>query len=461
MTQKTLTAGGTMQAPRPPGHWLLGHIPAFRKDILGTVAQATAKYGDVVRFRLGPLIVHLVAHPDLAQEVLVQHKHNFPTISSIDKPRGLQLLLGQGLLTNGDHESWLSQRRMMQPMFHRQRIATMVTKMTTAGERLLNRWQQRYPPGTTVNVAEEMMRVTLDIINQTMFSTDVMDHAGEVGEALTVGIRFSFRQNQNPLSLPLSWPTPENQQFKAARATLDRVIYGIIAARRASGESHGDLLDMLLEARDEDTGAAMSDQQLRDEVLTIFGAGHETTANALAWTWYLLAQNPRAAQLLRAELDQVLNGRVPTMADLPNLPYTQAVFDEAMRLYPPAPLLLRNVTQDTTLGGYHVPAQSRLMISIYSIHRHPDFWEQPTTFMPERFLPDQKQGRHRMAYMPFGGGPHMCIGNNFALIEGQLLLALIAQRYDLQLVAERPVEPEVAITMRPRTGLWMRLQPRG
>ena len=444
-------------APGPRGEPLVGSLRSFTGNYLGTMVRGFQEYGEIVRYRVGSRIIHILSHPDLAYHVLVEHNHEFP---KLDQKHGLGAVTGNGLLANSDQQSWLRQRRMMQPMFHRKRLATMADKITAAGERMLGRWQA-LPPGSVVNIASEMTRVTLDIITQTMFSTDVMGEAGKLGPAVSVGVRYAQNKVQNPLSFPLSWPTPLNRAFKESLRTLDAVIYPMIRERRAAGTSRGDLLDMLIEARDVDTGEAMSDQQVRNEVLTIFVAGHDTTANALAWTWYTLSQHPDILARVQAEVDAVLQGRVPTMDDLPQLPYVQQVFNEVLRFSSPLPQVgPRRVLADTTLRGYHIPAGSRLIVSIYNIHHHPDFWPEPTVFDPERWTPARSAAQHRLAFMPFGAGPRLCIGNNLALMEAQLLMALVTQRYELRLLPGHRVEREVAIVMRPRNGLPMTLYPR-
>jgi cytochrome P450 len=309
-----------------------------------------------------------------------------------------------------------------------------------------------------------MMRVTLDIINRTMFGADVTQEAGKVGTAMTILTRYAFAQAGNPFSTPPWVPTRRNKEFHRALETIDSVVLSLIRARQAARESgeltRGDLLDMILDAEDAETGERMSDQEVLDEVKTVFAAGHETTANALTWTWLLLSEHPEAAEKLKAELNGVLGERPPTSADLLNLSYTKQVFEEALRLYPPVPALVRRVVRPTTLDVYEIPAGSRALISIYNIHRHPDFWEASGRFDPERFSPERKASHHDLAYIPFGAGQHKCIGNNLALIEGTLLLAMVAQRYEFGLVPGCPVEREVAITMRPREGLYVKLRPR-
>ena len=460
------TFGEAQRAPGPPGRFLVGNLGDFRGDrLLATMEQAWAKYGDTVRFRIGPRTVHLISHPYLARQVLVREKEAFFKIQEgTDKKIGLGLVLGEGLLTNRDHDSWFARRRILQPVFHRGRIATMVDEMVAAGRTMLSRWEEIYTPEDVFDVHEEMMRVTLNIINRTMFGADVTREAGTVGTAMTVLTRYAFAQAGNPFSIPPWVPTRRNREFYQALQTIDSVVLGLIRARQAARERgeqpRGDLLDMLLDAEDAETGERMTDQQVLDEVKTVFAAGHETTANALTWTWLLLCEHPEAGEKLKAELDAVLGGRQPTSADLSNLPYTRQVFEEALRLYPPVPALVRRVVRPTTLGNYEIRAASRILISIYNIHRHPEFWPRPTSFEPERFSPERKASQHDLAYIPFGAGQHKCIGNNFALIEGTLLLAMVAQRYEFVLVAGRPVEREVAVTMRPREGLYVRLRPR-
>jgi len=457
VTAQPMHRRSKLHAPSPPGHFLLGNVRALRQDLLGTFSTWRAEYGDLVRYRVGSRRQHLISHPELVREVFVHGRQTYDRPGQDTPPRGLRLVINTGLLgTNGAF--WLRQRRMMQPIFHRRRIAKMAQTMTDCGEEMLARWAN-YAPNQPIDLAKEMMAVTLDIISQTMFGAKVMGHMDKVEQALRIVLRFAFDSMQKPFFIPLAWPTARNREFKRAIKSLDEVIYGIIEQRRASTEEHDDLLAMLLEARDEESGEGMEDKQLRHEVLTIFGAGHETTANALTWTWYLLAQHPDILQRLQNELKEVLAGRTPTVKDLRNLPYCKQVLEEAMRLYPPAPILARRVREETTLNGYNIPSNSIMVASIYNIHRHPYFWSEPEKFDPERFAPENRQERHRYAYMPFGAGQHLCIGNQFALMEGQLLLAQMAQKYELRLLPEHVIEKEVAITLRPRYGMKMTLHP--
>ncbi|GCE31001.1 cytochrome P450 [Dictyobacter alpinus] len=456
-TTATTTASISRPVPGPRGKFLLGSLPDFMRGALDASYKGFLEYGDVVQYHLGPRTIYIVSHPDIARTILIEKSRSFPRNDSKDD---LGPITGQGLVSNDSYESWLTQRRMMQPMFHKQRLTTMGKRMEESAQRLLARWDT-YPADHTLDVSKEMVAVTLDIINQTMFSTNVLDKVDKIGPAAGIAMRYLEHHIRSPFKTPLSWPTARNTQFKQARATLDDIIYGIIRQRRQSDAQHDDLLDLLINARDEETGEGMNDTQLRDEVITVFGAGHETTAHTMTWAWYVLSQHPEILQHLQNEIDHVLEGRTPTIADLPRLPYVHQVFNEVMRLYPAAPIMgMRKVTDQTTLNTYQLQSGALITVNIYNIHRHPKFWDNPETFDPDRFSPERSKGRHPLAYMPFGAGPRKCIGSNMALMEGPLLLAMIAQRYNLELVPGQRVEGEVAITYRPRYGMNMILKPR-
>jgi cytochrome P450 len=444
-------------APGPPGLFLLGSILDFKRDILQAMARGQKQYGDPVRYRLGPVVVHGVSHPDMAEQVFMDGQGTFGKLGP-DNP--LRLVLGDGLLTSSDHESWFRHRKMMQPIFHRQRIATLYQKMVACAEEMLGRWQA-WRDGDQIDVHHEMMRVTLDIVSQTMFSANVMNDLDKIGpEAVNITIDYAFQRLQNPFSLPASWPTPGNRRFQRAMRAIDALLYRIIEERRRAEKPHDDLLDMLLSARDETTGEGMNDKELRDEVITTLAAGHETTAITLTWTWYLLSQHPEIERRLHEEVDRVLAGRMPALGDLPNLPYTLQVFEEAMRLYPSAPIIPRLTSRDTIMGGYHLPKGSRVLVNLFNLHRHPDFWPEPEKFDPDRFAPEKRKGQHRFAYLPFGAGPHLCIGKSFALLEAHMLLIVMAQRYALRHVPGHRVQNHATITLRPRYGMLMTVHPR-
>lgn len=434
---------------------LLGHMGSFRKQPLEMLTAWWRRHGDALRFRLGRRTLYVFSHPDLAEEVLVKQSDRFVKVYDPLRPTGLALVLGNGLVTSSG-EVWKRHRRIIQPIFHRSRIAEMADRMAQVGEQRIATWTNRV--GGTIDIAAEMMQLALEVISQTMFSASMAQHIDRISHALQVSIKHAFDSFSNPLFLPLWVPTARNREFHAVMQFLDGLMYGLLAERRQSGAHHDDLLDLLLQARDEETGKGLTDQELRDEALTIFAAGHETTANALAWTWYLLATHPTARARFHEEVDRVLQGRTPNAEDLQHLPYTRALFEESLRLYPPAPAVQRKAATPTTVGGVSLPEGAFVLVGTYNLHRHPDFWSNPEEFRPERWL-DAERPSNRYAYMPFGAGPRTCVGLHFASVEGPLLLALIGRRYDLQL-AQEIVEPHLMVTLRPKGGIRMTLQLR-
>jgi len=455
---KTTAATSTTAplAPSVPGLPLLGSMVDFRRDILAAMQAGWQSRGDLTRHRLGPVTVHGVSSPELAGEVLT----NSAVYGKLGADNPLRLVLGTGLLTSSDHESWMRNRRMMQPIYSRASIANMFAMMVTCTEEMLTRLATTYRAGDPLDLHKEMMRVTLDIVSRCMFSTSAAETIDVIGpDAVDIAINYAFQRLQNPLSLPSRWPTPGNRRFQRVMTGLDELMYGLIARRRA-GESHGDLLDMLLAARDADTGVGMTDRELRDEIITTFAAGHETTAITLTWTFYLLSQHPQILRRIQREVDAALGDRLPTLADLPNMPYTLQAFEESMRLYPSAPIVPRLTAKDTVLGGRHVPAGSRVLVNLYNIHRHPAHWPDPERFEPARFGADERKGQHRFAYLPFGAGPHLCIGKHFALMEAHLLLAALVQRYEFRHLPSHPVVNHATITLRPKYGMVMTMHPR-
>lgn len=434
---------------------LLGHLGAFRKQPLEMLTTWWRRHGDAIRFRLGRRTLYLFSHPDLAEEVLVKQSDRFVKVYDPQRPTGLALVLGNGLVTSSG-EVWKRHRRIIQPIFHRSRMATMADRMAQVGEQRMAAWNNR--AGSTIDIATEMMQLALEVISQTMFSTSMTQHTDRISHALQISIKHAFDSFSNPLFLPLWVPTARNREFHSVMQFMDGLMYGLLAERRHSRAHHDDLLDLLLQARDEETGEGLSDQELRDEALTIFAAGHETTANALAWTWYLLATHPEARARFHEEIDKVLQGRTPSADDLQLLPYTRAVFDESLRLYPPAPAVQRKAATPTTVGSVSLPEGAFVLVGTYNLHRHPAFWSNPEQFVPERWLNGARPS-NRYAYMPFGAGPRTCVGLHFASVEGPLLLALIGRRYDLQLAQEK-VEPHLMVTLRPKDGLRMTIVAR-
>jgi len=433
---------------------VLGSLREVQRDPLGMLRDGFRDHGDVVRLRFGTTRALLLAHPEHIGRVLHDNHRNYDK-HNVDYAV-LRRLLGNGLLTS-DGEFWRRQRRLMAPMFHRQRVAGFCNLMVNSTLEMLERWDAMARSGESFDVAAEMTRLTLPIVAKALFSADVSDDAEAIGAALTE----VNRQLGEFSLLDMFWmiPTPRKRRFRAAVQTLDEVVGKIIDARRRATHRNEDLLSMLLDAVDEETSKGMTPRQVRDEVLTVLLAGHETTANALAWTWYLLARNLAAENKLHDEIASTLGERAPGAPDLPQLRYTRMVIEESMRLYPPAWAISRNAIGEDEIGGYPVRPRTNIIICSFVTHRHPSFWEEPERFDPERFSSERSQRRPDFAYLPFGGGPRICIGNAFATTEAQLVVATIAQRYRLRLVPGHPVELHPLITLRPRHGIRMTLHP--
>lgn len=441
----------------PPGPGgLMRSGRALFHDPLSYMMATWREHGDVVGYRLLRQRFYLVAHPDGIKHVLQDNNRNYNK-NNVDY-RVLRQLLGEGLLTS-EGEFWLRQRRLIQPMFHRERILAWGNLMTEAALAMLEHWREPARAGQPLDVAAEMGRLTLRIVARALFSLDIKRHTESITSNLAIANQHFGRLSLISVLLPF-FPTPENLRFRAAVRKLDRIAREIIRARRSAAAGQDDLLALMLAARDERGRPAMSERQMRDELLTLLLAGHETTANALAWTWYLLSRHPEVEANLHDELRSVLRGAPPTTADLPRLPYTRMVVEESMRLFPPAWGISRHAAGDDELGGFHLRKGTNVFLCTYITHRHPEFWPEPERFEPRRFESAEVERRPRYAYFPFGGGPRLCIGNQFALIEAQMVLATVAQHYRLRLVPGHPIEPQPLVTLRPRYGVLMTLQSR-
>jgi len=448
-------SGARQDIPGPKGHLIMGSLPDIQRDRLGFMVDLL-KYGPVSKFRAGPTSVIQVSSPEGVQHVLQANNHNYDKKALSFEP--LRDLIGDGLLLS-DGDLWRKQRRLMQPVFHRQKIQVFADMMGAETAAVLDSWGQAAASGQPLNIQQEMMRFTLSIITRALFNERIGDENGSIGKNLTTLLEDSIYRFDHPFYPPRNIPTPRNRRYQQAKAELVAVIDGLVERRRASVGEYGDLLDMLMLAKDEESGEGMSKEQLRYELLTLFIAGHETTALLLAWAFYLIAQHPQVRARMQAEADQVLGGRIPTLDDLPNLKYTRMVMDETMRLYPPAWLTNRRAIEADEIEGFAIPTGAQLTVSPYATHHDPALWPDPFQFDPERFTPERSADRHRYAYFPFGGGPRVCIGNNFALMEAQMFLAAVAQSYRLEPVPDRPVEPEALITLRPKDGPWMTVHP--
>jgi len=440
--------------PPGPRRTLASIVPfGLGRDPLGYISGLSRTYGDVVH--LSSVGEHLVLlnHPQLVKDVLVTHQRNFRKGRGLERARKL---LGDGLLTS-EGETHLRQRRLIQPAFHKERIASYATAMTGYADHVQASWTS----GSTVDVSEEMMRLTLGVVGRTLFDADVESQARHVGEALTAVLN-SFWTTMLPFAdLLEKLPIGVLKRGRAARAELDSIIYGLIAERRKTPGDRGDLLSMLLLAQDEEQGGQrMTDAQVRDEAMTIFLAGHETTANALAWTWYLLSGAPAVEARLHEELDRVLGGRTPTLADLPRLTVVEQVIAESMRLYPPAWMIGRRAIDEYAVQGHVLPPRTIVLVSPYVLQRDARFFPEPERFLPERWTPEFKQALPPFAYFPFGGGTRRCIGEAFAWMELILVTAALAQRWRLRLVPGHPVVPQPVVTLRLKHGLRMTLERR-
>ena len=439
--------------PGPRPKLPAANLIPFRRDMLKFLAKVQREYGDIAAFSAGGQWIVLLSHPEAIKDVLVTNHPSFIKGRVLQRSKRF---LGEGLLTS-EGEIHRRQRRLVQPAFHRSRITGYAEKMIEYAARARSRWRD----GATLDMHQEMMRLTLAIVAKTLFDADVESQAEQVGVALNeVMSLFGF------LLLPFSeylekLPLPPVRRMERARARLDGVIYGMIEERRASGEDRGDLLSMLIRATDfEGDGTGMSDKQLRDECLTLFLAGHETTANALTWTWYLLSQNPGAEKRFHQELDRVLAGRLPTPEDYARLPYTEMVLSESMRLYPPAWSIARMNTEPYRIGPCLMPPKTLFIMVPYLMNRDERWFSEPERFLPERWTAEQKAARPKFVYFPFGGGPRACIGEGFAWMEGVLLLASLGQHWRMRLDPAQRIAIQPQITLRPKYGMRMRLEQR-
>jgi cytochrome P450 len=419
----------------------------FSADPLNFLTALARSYGDLASYRMGGELIFFANHPRYIKDLLVTDSRNFTKSRALERSKRL---LGDGLLTS-EGAVHLRQRRLMQPAFHRERIASYGRTMVFYADRMRRAWSS----GAVLDVSEEMMRLTLSIAGKTLFDVDVGSQAAEVGRALTE-VMESFWLSLMPFADLLErLPAGRLRRARLARHRLDKIIYGMIAERRSNPRDRGDLLSMLLLAQDDDDGSAMTDLQVRDEAMTILLAGHETTANALTWTWYLLSQSPELEAKMRAEVDCVLRGQLPTVADIPSLRLVENVVTEAMRLYPPAWAIGRRAIEPYPIGGYLAPARTIVLISPWVMHRDARFFPDPERFDPERWTPEFKAALPRLAYFPFGAGPRQCIGESFAWMELVLVVAAFAQHWKLRLVPGHPVVPRPLVTLRTRHGMRM------
>jgi cytochrome P450 len=398
------------------------------------------QYGDIVCYRPTPEPAYLVSHPDFIRHILVDNNRNYSKATYINQM--FKSVVANGLLT-AEGEDWLSQRRIMQPVFHSRYVARLDVIITDAVVEMLDRWETNFRENRPVDITREMASLTISITTKALFGVDIGQEVGLIGDSVAVGAALLQK--------------PRDPIFQNGLKAVEEVVYRIINERRRSMTDANDLLALLMQVRDKDTGVGLDDVQLRNQVFTLLLAGYETTSSALTWTWFLLAQNPQVMERLQREVATNIGDWLPTYTDMENLGYTRMVFEEGMRLYPPAWILGRKALVDDELGSYWIPANSVIAISPYVMHRHPNYWENPEAFDPERFRPERSAQRHRFAYIPFGAGPRQCIGNNFAMLEAQLILAMVARRYTLKLVENQVIKPEAIFILRPNQEILMNL----
>jgi cytochrome P450 len=434
--------------PGPRGYPILGVLPQLRSDPIATFLDAADRYGDLVHLKAGPYHGFLLSDPADIKHVLQDNARNYHKSPLYERLRDS---LGNGLLTS-ENSFWLRQRRLAQPAFHRQRLTTMADAMVSCTEQMLERWEHFVSSEETIDLVAEMMALTQAIIVRTMFSTDLGTTADVVNRTWPI-INRRIGETFWSTKLETTLPLPANVRFKRALRELDSVVYRIISERRQSRRDEADLLSMFLSARDDETGAVMTDRQLRDEVMTMLLAGHETTSLALSWTYYLLSRHRESERRIVDEVQSVIGDRRPTLADVDQLRLTRRVLEESLRLYPPAWGFSRLSLADDKIGGYRVAKGSIVFLIPFVIHRRPKLWPDPERFDPDRFAPERESGRPKFAYIPFGGGPRGCIGNQFAMLEAQLIVAMIAQRFRIELVPDQNIRPEPLITLRPTPGI--------
>ena len=424
--------------PTPSG----GNLREMVRNPLQFFQSIASRYGDIVCYRPAPEPAYLINHPDYICHVLVDNNRNYSKATSSNLL--FKKVIGEGLLTS-ESETWRKQRRMMQPTFHHTRIEQLDGLIVEVTQSMLGRWQAVFESNQPLDIAREMAALTLTVTTRSLFGVDLGDEVREVGEIINSAAKYLEK--------------PSDPHMVQSKQEFGEVVDRIIQQRRKNFKDGGDLLSSMILARDENTGVVMDDEQLRNQVMTLLLAGYETTASTLTWTWYLLSQNPWAVERLRTEVRETLNGRAPQYSDLERLPYIGMVLDESLRLFPTAWTLGRRAIGEDEIGGYHVPANTVIAICIYTLHRHPGFWDDPDAFDPERFSPENIKKHNKYAYIPFGAGPRQCIGNNFGLMEAALVMACILQRFELHLMPGVDVQPQALFVLRPSRDMMMSLHP--
>jgi cytochrome P450 len=459
LSSTTLVANPVPMRKRAPGpkrpQLLMGNLGQMRSNPFQLLLTAQREQGDIARLRLGPYTVHSVTHPDLIQYVLQDNNKNYIRGKMYEQ---FKCFMGEGLLTN-DGAAWVNHRRMAQPLFNRRSVDTMVSTMTLLSAAMIDEWERLARNREVFDLVPEMMHLSLGILSRVMFSTDISDEAKQLASAVRFSLTAMIFSGSMSQLLPSWLPLPYNLRVKRDRRSLHDVMDRLIADHQGEGRPD-DLVSLLIEGRNQESGKQLSHIEVRDELMTIFLAGHETTGTGLSWMFYALSKHPEVRRNLEDEVDAVLGGRAPVLEDLPRMPYSRMIVDEALRMYPPIWLYPRDAVADDEIGGYHVPAGSSVFLTPYVTHRHPAFWDNPEAFDPERFNPAREANRPRYAYFPFGGGQRQCIGNHMALLQLQIVLVMVAQRFRMQVVSGHPIEQGFLVSLRPVNGILMTLKAR-
>jgi cytochrome P450 len=459
MSSEVATPTPRREVPGPRGHPVLGNTLGFKNDIIGTLMTGFREYGDIVKFRgVGPLFpIYLYAHPDYAMHALKDNAENYPRTPLVRSK--WHMVVGDGLICiEGDF--WKQQRKLAQPSFDPKLLQSFDGLVADETERMLEHWEGFAERGESFDVAREMVHLALANLGGAMFSTDWRQEALAMADAVEFTIGYAYKLLTQPVVLPENVPTPENRRFKSARRTLESIMERMIAGRRGVDEQPKDLLGALMTARDAETGEGLSEYQVRSHLMTFMFGGHETVAVGLAWTWWLLSKHPDVLRKLEAEIDEKLKGERPNFENTRQLEYLTRVINESLRIRPPVWLMSRVPTEDDEVGGYHIPAGSQILISSYVSHHHADFWNNPEGFDPERWLPEIVAERPKHAWFPFSGGPHQCIGGYFGLMEMQIVISMILQRFELDLAPGHKVVAKPGITLGFKHGLQMTLRRR-
>lgn len=453
----TTAAQSLQQMPYPPTlNILLGNLLQMRKERIQFFLQRKKDIGDIYQIKIPGRKLVVLTDPEWIKYVLVDNNKNYTKSFAYDS---IRLFLGNGLLTS-EGEFWKRQRRLAQPAFHKEKLQLMFHNMVEQTSHSIDRLSAYADSNQPVNLSKELYKLTLDIVNSTLFYNEVNTTTDTIYKLVSEGSEFITQRIDNPFHLPAWIPTPRNVQEQKVLHSMDDVFFSIIDRRRKQQEEHHDLLSMLMEAVDEETGEGMDKRQLRDEILTIFVAGHETTQIALGWTFYLLTQHPDKLAILQQEIEEQLKGELPTPVSIRGMHYLKQVVDESMRLYPPAWVVGRRTIEKDVIKGYEIPPQVNIVMPIYAVHHDANIWEDPEAFIPERFATENLKEKHKYAYFPFGGGPRLCIGNNFALQEMQVALAMLLQRYRIEVTPDFVPELDPLVTLRPKYPIYAKVWKR-